>query len=199
MALLAALSCLGLGPALERQLGSHGLLEVRDVTLHTLNSTGHVLNALLAGVSAGGLTLVGQPMMHQFPLLGVSGILLLSESHISVHTWPEYGYAAIDLFTCGIPAPTLCGPFEGHIAHFSAQDGAWRCDDGTVADAVGDGGLWAAAAAVVESLPAGSATFMLVDRGMPKLRRNEGEERSGDSATFGWLGGLETGDSQREL
>ncbi len=38
---------------------------------------------------------------HQFEPAGVTGVAVLQESHISVHTWPEYGYAAIDIFTCG--------------------------------------------------------------------------------------------------
>ncbi|MHA1607318.1 MAG: adenosylmethionine decarboxylase [Candidatus Freyarchaeota archaeon] len=38
---------------------------------------------------------------HKFEPMGVSGILLISESHVSIHTWPEDGYAAIDIFTCG--------------------------------------------------------------------------------------------------
>jgi len=38
---------------------------------------------------------------HQFEPHGVSGVLVISESHFAVHTWPELGYAAIDLFTCG--------------------------------------------------------------------------------------------------
>lgn len=38
---------------------------------------------------------------HKFEPVGVSGIILISESHLSIHTWPEDGYAAIDIFTCG--------------------------------------------------------------------------------------------------
>ena len=38
---------------------------------------------------------------HRFSPQGVTGYLLLAESHISIHTWPEYGYAAVDVFTCG--------------------------------------------------------------------------------------------------
>jgi S-adenosylmethionine decarboxylase len=197
MAVLAAVVSLAFGPQLELQLGSHGLLEVRDVALERLNSTADVLASMLAAVKAGGLTLVGEPMMQHFPVMGVSGILLLSESHISVHTWPEHGYAAIDLFTCGVPAPALCGPSEAGIAHFDSSDEAWRCNDGSVVDAAGAGGLWAAAAFAVAGLRAGAATFLLVDRGVP-LRRVGGRRRE-PAHTFGWLGGLETGDSQREL
>ena len=38
---------------------------------------------------------------HRFPPKGVSGVVVISESHISTHTWPEYGYGALDFYTCG--------------------------------------------------------------------------------------------------
>ena len=38
---------------------------------------------------------------HHFNPLGVSGVVIIKESHLTIHTWPEYGYAAIDIFTCG--------------------------------------------------------------------------------------------------
>jgi len=198
MSWLAVVSILAaVGPHLEMQLGSHGLLEVRNVTFETLNSSAAVLNAMLAAVRAGGLSVVGEPMMQQFPVMGVSGIVLLSESHISVHTWPEHGYSAIDLFTCGSPAPPLCGQ-SGSTAYFNSSDAAWLCDDGATADIAGAGGIWAAAAAAVQELRAGAATFTLVDRGMPQLARGNREAKKENSG-FGWLGWLEAGDWQREL
>ena len=38
----------------------------------------------------------------QFPVHGVTGVAIISESHVAVHTWPEYGYAAVDIFTCNL-------------------------------------------------------------------------------------------------
>jgi len=38
---------------------------------------------------------------HHFSPQGVSGVVIIAESHLSIHTWPEYGYAAVDVFTCG--------------------------------------------------------------------------------------------------
>ena len=38
---------------------------------------------------------------HHFNPYGVSGVIIIKESHLTIHTWPEYGYAAIDIFTCG--------------------------------------------------------------------------------------------------
>jgi len=43
---------------------------------------------------------------HKFAPQGVSGCIIIEESHISVHTWPELGYAAIDVFTCGLVDPS---------------------------------------------------------------------------------------------
>ncbi|MBI4981889.1 MAG: adenosylmethionine decarboxylase [Candidatus Omnitrophica bacterium] len=40
-------------------------------------------------------------VVHKFPVQGITGVILLAESHISVHTWPEHDYVAIDIFTCG--------------------------------------------------------------------------------------------------
>jgi len=42
-----------------------------------------------------------QSCFHQFSPYGVSGVVVISESHLTIHTWPEYGYAAVDVFTCG--------------------------------------------------------------------------------------------------
>ena len=47
-----------------------------------------------------GATIVGKNF-HKFDPLGVTGIIAIAESHLCIHTWPEYGYAAVDIFTCG--------------------------------------------------------------------------------------------------
>jgi S-adenosylmethionine decarboxylase proenzyme len=47
-----------------------------------------------------GATIVASEF-HQFNPYGISGMIIISESHLSIHTWPEYGYAAVDIFTCG--------------------------------------------------------------------------------------------------
>lgn len=39
--------------------------------------------------------------IHKFPVQGITGVVILAESHIAIHTWPEYGYVAVDIFTCG--------------------------------------------------------------------------------------------------
>jgi S-adenosylmethionine decarboxylase proenzyme len=42
-----------------------------------------------------------QSVFHHFSPIGVSGVVVISESHLTIHTWPEYDYAAVDIFTCG--------------------------------------------------------------------------------------------------
>lgn len=58
---------------------------------------------------------------HQFSPQGVSGVVVISESHLAIHTWPEFGYAAIDVFTCG----DTVEPWDAcqHLLHqFGAQN-----------------------------------------------------------------------------
>ena len=55
-----------------------------------------------------GATLLAIKLHHFTPNQGVTGVALLSESHISIHTWPERGYAAVDIFMCGDTQPEKC-------------------------------------------------------------------------------------------
>lgn len=57
--------------------------------------------ALRAAVAAAGATLIDLRLHHFGIALGVTGVALLAESHISIHSWPEHGYAAVDIFLCG--------------------------------------------------------------------------------------------------
>ena len=64
--------------------------------------------ALRKCVAAAGATLLHIHLHHFTPNGGVSGVAVLAESHISIHTWPERGYAALDIFMCGDARPELC-------------------------------------------------------------------------------------------
>lgn len=64
-------------------------------------------SAMRAAVDAAGATLLHIHLHHFSPNGGVSGVAVLAESHISVHTWPEYGFAAFDVFMCGDAKPEL--------------------------------------------------------------------------------------------
>jgi spermidine synthase len=79
-------------------VGRHIICEFWGAT--NLSDSKYTERALLRAVEAGQATLV-KTVVHQFTPHGVSGVAVLAESHLSVHTWPELGYAAIDYFTCG--------------------------------------------------------------------------------------------------
>ncbi len=81
-------------------LGKHLLLELKECNPQLLNDLDYIRNSLLRAAEDLGVHVVGESF-HQFSPQGVTGILSIAESHISIHTWPEYGYAAADIFTCG--------------------------------------------------------------------------------------------------
>ncbi|MFC2010363.1 adenosylmethionine decarboxylase [Chloroflexota bacterium] len=81
-------------------LGKHILLELKDCDQEVLNDLGSLKATLTAAVSEAGATVLGESF-HQFKPQGVSGVVIIAESHLFIHTWPERGYAAVDIFTCG--------------------------------------------------------------------------------------------------
>jgi S-adenosylmethionine decarboxylase len=74
-----------------------------------LDDIDHIEGALRRCVDAAGATLL-HIHLHHFQPNGVSGVAVLAESHISIHTWPEAGYAALDVFMCGKADPDRCVP-----------------------------------------------------------------------------------------
>ena len=81
-------------------LGKHLLLELKDCNREVLNDLDFLKGLLSAAASEAGATVLGESF-HQFNPHGVSGVVIIAESHLFIHTWPEHGYAAIDIFTCG--------------------------------------------------------------------------------------------------
>ena len=81
-------------------LGKHLLLELKDCDREVLNDIGFLKGALRAAANECGATVLGESF-HQFSPQGVSGVVVIAESHLFIHTWPEYGYVAADIFTCG--------------------------------------------------------------------------------------------------
>ena len=84
----------------HRTLGTHLLLELNECNAALLDDMALVKQALLDAVDEAGATVVGE-VFHKFSPVGVTGIVCIAESHISIHTWPEHAYAAADIFTCG--------------------------------------------------------------------------------------------------
>jgi len=81
-------------------LGYHLLLELHACDIELLDSVPGVERLLHDAAKTAGATIVNSAF-HHFSPYGVTGVLVIAESHIAAHTWPEYGYAAVDCFTCG--------------------------------------------------------------------------------------------------
>lgn len=81
-------------------LGRHLIVELADCNQHILDDVRQLEEHLSNAVLKSGATIV-RSVFHRYAPQGVSGVIVIAESHISIHTWPEYGYAAVDLFTCG--------------------------------------------------------------------------------------------------
>jgi S-adenosylmethionine decarboxylase len=81
-------------------LGRHLLVELYDCNKKVLNDLSFLRKAMMDAAIEGGAEVLGHSF-HNFSPQGVSGVVIIAESHLSIHTWPEYGYAAVDVFTCG--------------------------------------------------------------------------------------------------
>ena len=171
----AAACCLALGCAWTlwarlgkvehgvHRLGTHIILEVAGVTFDLLDNATLIPAVLRAAADAASLTVLDE-VYHSFPVQGLSGLLLISESHLSYHTWPEHGYASVDLFTCGPPSPLPCRPLDT-----VRYDGAtWTCPDGTRVELSQTSGLWAAVSLIVSALGARGADLTWMERGVPR-------------------------------
>lgn len=80
-------------------LGVHALVELNECDAQLLDDPKLLESSLLNSAKLAGATILSSHF-HQFSPQGVSGVVIIEESHFSVHTWPEFGYAAIDFFTC---------------------------------------------------------------------------------------------------
>ena len=86
-------------------IGIHALLDFYDVPIALLTDAEHLSRCLMEAAQAAGMTPLSEPVLHRFPGGGLTGFLPLAESHIAFHTYPEWGYLAVDIFTCGTSAP----------------------------------------------------------------------------------------------
>ena len=89
-----------------RFAGNHLLIDVFGG--RRLDDLKHIERTLKRCVEIAGATLLHIHLHHFTPNGGVSGVAVLSESHISIHSWPEADYAALDVFMCGEAKPELC-------------------------------------------------------------------------------------------
>lgn len=91
-----------------RCAGAHLIIDLYDAK--KLDDIGLIETTLRKCVEAAEATLLHIHLHHFEPNGGVSGVAMLAESHISIHSWPENGYAALDVFMCGDAKPEACVP-----------------------------------------------------------------------------------------
>jgi len=89
-------------------LGRQVTVDFFDCDKLILNDTREI-ELLLEGAARASKATVVKSLFHKFNPYGVSGVIVISESHLAIHTWPEYGFASVDVFTCGpVVDPRVC-------------------------------------------------------------------------------------------
>jgi S-adenosylmethionine decarboxylase len=76
------------------------LLELFDCDHEAINSLDIVRSSMVEAAKRAQATIV-DVVFHEFNPFGISGVVVIAESHLAIHTWPEYRYAAVDVFSCG--------------------------------------------------------------------------------------------------
>ena len=87
-------------------LGIQLMLELKDCNRKLLDDLPYIKDTMTRAAREVGANIIGESF-HQFHPHGVTGILAITESHLCIHTWPEHGYAAVDIFTCGTSSKPL--------------------------------------------------------------------------------------------
>lgn len=83
-----------------KALGQHLVAELYDCDTAAVSSVSGVQDAMLKAAKAAEATVIDS-VFHLFKPHGVSGVVVIAESHFAIHTWPEHRYASVDLYTCG--------------------------------------------------------------------------------------------------
>jgi S-adenosylmethionine decarboxylase len=91
----------------NRFAGRHIIMDIAQASPDALRDVDKIRAMLTAAAEEAGATLLGIDV-HRFEGGGVTGIAVLAESHISIHTWPERSFAAVDVFMCGQAIPSKC-------------------------------------------------------------------------------------------
>jgi S-adenosylmethionine decarboxylase proenzyme len=82
-----------------KSLATHLLIELHDCDSNILNDSNQVKDIFIDAAKQGKATIVND-LFHEFSPHGLTGVLVITESHLSIHTWPEFNYAAVDVFSC---------------------------------------------------------------------------------------------------
>ncbi|KAA1248021.1 adenosylmethionine decarboxylase [Aquimarina sp. RZ0] len=80
-------------------LGLHILMEFHECSIDILDKLDTLEETMNEAAMVAGATII-KSIFHQFAPQGVTGVVVIAESHLAIHTWPEHGYAAVDFFTC---------------------------------------------------------------------------------------------------
>lgn len=113
-----------------KSLGRHILVEFSNCNAQVLNDAQIVEEAMIKAAKTAGATVINSTF-HHFSPWGISGVVVIQESHLAIHTWPEYKYAAVDLFTCGESVdPWVC--FEHLKQIFQANYSAMELNRGSL-------------------------------------------------------------------
>lgn len=83
-----------------KSLGKHIISELYGCNPEILNNEKRIEEIMNEAASRCGSKVINS-LFHKFNPYGVTGVVIIEESHLTIHTWPEHGYAAVDIFTCG--------------------------------------------------------------------------------------------------
>jgi S-adenosylmethionine decarboxylase proenzyme len=103
-----------------RALGRHVILELYECDSEVLKDLGKVRDEMMEAARRAQATIV-TTIFHEFSPFGISGVVVISASHLSIHTWPENRYAAVDIFWCGADVQP-----QAAIDHLAQMFGAER-------------------------------------------------------------------------
>jgi S-adenosylmethionine decarboxylase len=101
-------------------LGTHVIAELFNCDELHINNLKKVEEVMMAAAELSKATII-KPFFHKFSPYGISGVIIIAESHFTIHTWPEHGYAAVDIFTCGDLG------YQAALDHIKNELGAERC------------------------------------------------------------------------
>ena len=105
-------------------LGKHILAEFYECDVSAINDVRLVEETLLGAAKVANATVIGSSF-HLFEPHGVSGVVVISESHLAIHSWPEYAYAAVDIFTCGDDVDPMAA-FAYLKTHFKTKNATYQ-------------------------------------------------------------------------
>ncbi len=109
--------------SLHLPCGQHGIWDIYGVAAQQLTDVDAILVVMQDAAKAVGAKILHANTHHFGEGMGVTGVLLLAESHLSIHTWPEHGYAAVDIFMCG--QVDLSAALQPMQAYFQPAKATW--------------------------------------------------------------------------